>query len=119
LRAFHSPRYKLLCQRLRAAREHAGFTQVEAAKALGYPQNFVSKCETGERRIDAIELAEFAELYRTTVAALIPPPDRTTSAEPRAGGVPRARRVAEPKLEPKDGKHRGAGKGASGAKSRS
>lgn len=108
-----------MCQRLRAAREHAGFTQVEAAKALGYPQNFVSKCETGERRIDAIELAEFAELYRTTVPALIPPPDRVISAEPRAAAVLRARRVAEPKLGPKDRRHRGAGKGAPGGKSRS
>lgn len=68
MRAFHSLRYKLLCQRLRAAHEEAGFTQVEVARALGYPQNFVSKCETGERCINAIELAELADLYRTTLA---------------------------------------------------
>lgn len=31
------------------------------ANSLDNAQTFVSKCERGERRIDAVELAEFAE----------------------------------------------------------
>jgi len=51
-----------MCRRLRDARERAGLKQIDAAAALGKPQNFVSKCETGQRRFDPIELADFAAL---------------------------------------------------------
>ncbi|MBA3498421.1 MAG: helix-turn-helix transcriptional regulator [Gemmatimonadales bacterium] len=90
-----------MCERLRAARERAGLTQVEAADALSRPQNFVSKCETAERRIDAIELAEFAELYNVAIGALIPPPTGASGASRT-----RLRRVAEPTRRPTAGKPR-------------
>jgi transcriptional regulator with XRE-family HTH domain len=38
-------------------------TQVEVAERLRKPQSFVSKTEAGERRLDVIELLEFARLY--------------------------------------------------------
>jgi len=38
-----------------------GVSQVELAERLENTQTFVSKCERGERRIDAVELVEFAE----------------------------------------------------------
>ena len=50
--------------RLRAARKGADLTQVQVAKRLKVPQSFVSKCESGERRVDAVELAAFARIYR-------------------------------------------------------
>ena len=50
--------------RLREARISAGLTQVEVAAAFGKTQAFVSKCEVGERRIDPIDLADFARVYR-------------------------------------------------------
>lgn len=52
-----------MVERLRAARLAAGLTQVQVAKALGRTQAFVSKCELGERRIDPVDLAQFARLY--------------------------------------------------------
>jgi len=39
-------------------------SQTQAAAALGKPQSFVSKCEAGERRLDVIELGDFAKLYK-------------------------------------------------------
>lgn len=39
-------------------------TQAEAAFALQRPQSFLSKCESGERRVDFVELKEFARLYK-------------------------------------------------------
>ena len=57
----HNPDYRLLLTVLKAARKRAGVSQVELAERLGNTQTFVSKCERGERRIDAVELVEFAE----------------------------------------------------------
>jgi transcriptional regulator with XRE-family HTH domain len=52
-----------MLRRLKEARQLAGFTQANAAATLKRPQSFVSKCESGERRIDVIELDDFAKLY--------------------------------------------------------
>lgn len=49
--------------RLRQARGQAGLTQAEVAARIERPQSFVSKCESGERRIDPAELSTFARLY--------------------------------------------------------
>jgi transcriptional regulator with XRE-family HTH domain len=54
--------------RLKKARQEAGLTQTEVALALGRPQSFLSKCESGERRVDYVELLEFARLYKVPVS---------------------------------------------------
>ncbi len=61
--ARRSAAYKLFLTRLREARQAAGLTQAEVALRLRRPQSFVSKCESGERRVDVVELVEFARLY--------------------------------------------------------
>ena len=57
-------RYQRFLQRLREARTEARLTQAEVAERLRKPQSFVSKSETGERRVDVVELADLARLYR-------------------------------------------------------
>jgi DNA-binding XRE family transcriptional regulator len=47
-----------LLDALREARSEVGLTQAELAARLGRPQSFVSKYESGERRLDLIELSE-------------------------------------------------------------
>ncbi len=64
MRSTHSARYRQLLRRLKAARLRAGLTQAEVAQAFRRPQSFIAKCESGERRIDVIELEDFARLYR-------------------------------------------------------
>ena len=59
-KALQTKRYRLFLARLRKAREDAGLTQVETAKLLGQPQTWVSKCELGERRVDFVELEDWA-----------------------------------------------------------
>jgi transcriptional regulator with XRE-family HTH domain len=38
----------------------AGISQVEMARRLGRGQTWVSKCELGERRVDFVELEDWA-----------------------------------------------------------
>jgi transcriptional regulator with XRE-family HTH domain len=99
LRPQHSFRYKELLKRLRQARHDAGLTQAEVAEALGTTQGYVSKCEHGERRVDAVELSDFAQVYGTPIDSLLP-----LSPAPRLAGGARLRRVAERPIRPKSGR---------------
>jgi transcriptional regulator with XRE-family HTH domain len=68
----HSRRYQQFLRQLRAARSNAGLTQEQVAKAFKVPQSWVSKCESGERRVDAVELERFAQLYGKAIAFFLP-----------------------------------------------
>lgn len=72
--AVHRPAYQYLLKRLRLARHVAELTQVEAARALGKEQKYISKCELGERRIDPIDLMEFAQIYKQSISFFLPKP---------------------------------------------
>lgn len=65
------PKYRRFLRRLRAAREDAGLTQVQVAGRLHVHQSVISKCESGERRVDVVELARFARIYRKPLAYFI------------------------------------------------
>ena len=60
--------YILLADRLKTARERAGLTQMQVALLLQRSQSYITKCETGEKRIDVIELLVFATLYQHDLA---------------------------------------------------
>ena len=57
-------------------------TQSEVANRLGRPQSYVSKCESGERRIDIVELSAFANLYGKRLEFFVP---ARTGRSPRRG----------------------------------
>jgi transcriptional regulator with XRE-family HTH domain len=54
---------------LRETRENAGITQVQLAKRLSVPQSFISKVETGERRVDIVELEAICKVLGTSLSA--------------------------------------------------
>lgn len=68
-------RYQQFLARLREARMRCGLTQAEAAALLSKPQSFVSRSESGERRVDVVELLCFAAAYNVPLSELIPPGD--------------------------------------------
>lgn len=59
---------QILGARLREAREYLGLSQDEVAKYLGIPRTALSHIESGQRRIDALELKKVALLYKRPVA---------------------------------------------------
>jgi transcriptional regulator with XRE-family HTH domain len=52
---------------LKEARAAKNLTQADLAKSLGLPQSYVSKYESGERRLDFIETALVCEALGITV----------------------------------------------------
>jgi transcriptional regulator with XRE-family HTH domain len=54
-------RYKRLLRVLSVGRRKAAITQTDLAKKLRKTQQFVSKYESGERRLDAIEFADICD----------------------------------------------------------
>lgn len=60
----HTRDYQQFLKRLKQGRLDAKLTQAEVSKKLRRPQSFVSKCESGERRVDVSELKLFATLYK-------------------------------------------------------
>ncbi len=51
-----------LVRMLTDAREAAGITQTELAQRLGEYQSFVARLESGQRRIDVVELIELSDI---------------------------------------------------------
>lgn len=60
----HTKKYKKLQVLLIEARKGKGLTQADVAANLSKPQSYVSKYESGERRIDLIEFLEIVEVLK-------------------------------------------------------
>jgi transcriptional regulator with XRE-family HTH domain len=54
-------RYRRMLAVLIDARRNAGLSQADVADRLGKPQQFVSRYELGERRLDVFEFVDVAE----------------------------------------------------------
>ncbi len=71
-RNVHTAEYRLFAGCLRRARREAGLTQWIAADRIGRPQSYIAKCESGERRVDVVELKQLAKIYKKKVSYFIP-----------------------------------------------
>lgn len=70
-KGFADHRYRALMARLVAARKDRGLSQQAFALLLGRHQQFVSRYELGERRLDAIEFVDVARALSLDPAMLI------------------------------------------------
>lgn len=64
-------RRETLRTELREARVRAGLRQVDVALKLGKPQSYVAKVESGERRVDMIEVVDWCLLVGLDPRVLI------------------------------------------------
>lgn len=67
----HSKIYQKLINELLLARQAARLTQLQVASHLGKHPPFVSKIESGERRLDVVELAILCDLYSIKLLSLL------------------------------------------------
>jgi transcriptional regulator with XRE-family HTH domain len=70
-KSIFSPEQDALQRVLQQLRLAAGLRQQDLALKLNEPQSFVSKYESGERRLDLIELRQICEAAGVTLAELI------------------------------------------------
>ena len=63
-KTIYSKGHKVLIARIIKAREEAGLRQEDVAKILKKTQSYISKIEVGQRRVDIVQLKEFAKVYK-------------------------------------------------------
>ena len=63
-KTIYSKEHRYAAARLKKARQEAGLDQAHVAKLLAKTQSYVSKIESGQRKIDIVTLKEFAKLYK-------------------------------------------------------
>jgi transcriptional regulator with XRE-family HTH domain len=64
-------RRKVLLALLRQVRLEAGLRQTDVAAKLGKPQSFVSNYESGERRLDLLELHSVCEVLKIDLGQFV------------------------------------------------
>jgi len=63
-KTIYSKEHRYIVEQLKKAREEANLSQEEVAKILGKTQSYISKIESGQRKVDVVQLKEFAKVYK-------------------------------------------------------
>lgn len=71
VKSVHSERQKLIATTLAEQRRAKGISQAQLAKAFGRHQPFIANIESGERRVDLVELLTIADVIELDIHALI------------------------------------------------
>jgi ribosome-binding protein aMBF1 (putative translation factor) len=71
VKTIRSKRHKYLIELVVAARKKAGFRQVQLAKKLKRSQTWIARLESGERRLDVVELIDLAEVIGFDAPAMV------------------------------------------------
>lgn len=82
----NEPAYVNLLQKLKTKRNELGWTQVRLGKELGRPQGYVAKVETGNQRMDMMELHRWATALDLDALKLVRELFSALEAFPRRSG---------------------------------
>ena len=64
-KSLYTPEWEALCAILKCERESKGLTQKELSKLLRQPQSFVSKFESGQRKLDLRQFILYVEALKS------------------------------------------------------
>lgn len=67
VKSIFSKQHEVLIEILKQVRIERGFTQSELSEKLNQPQSFISKYESGERRLDLIELRQICNALKVSL----------------------------------------------------
>jgi transcriptional regulator with XRE-family HTH domain len=70
-RSIHSGDQRHLIKLLKQVRLGAGLRQADLAKLLNKPQSFVSKYESGERRVDLLEIRQICAVVGISITEFV------------------------------------------------
>lgn len=70
-KTIYSKNHKYLVEQLKKARKEAGLDQREVGRLLGKSQSYVSKMESGQRRVDIVQLKKLAQMYKKDLGFFI------------------------------------------------
>lgn len=63
--------HKYLVEQLKKARQEIDMDQKKVAELLGKTQSYISKIESGQRRIDVVQLKKLAKIYKKDITFFI------------------------------------------------
>jgi transcriptional regulator with XRE-family HTH domain len=66
-KTIYTDSHRQLVRQLIKARKKAKLKQADVAKKLGRTQSYISKIESGQCRIDTVQLKEFAGIYKKKI----------------------------------------------------
>jgi transcriptional regulator with XRE-family HTH domain len=67
VKSIYDEDYRKIIGRLKKVRIDAGLSQQTVADKLKKPQSYISKIESGERRLDVAEMKKFASIYKKPI----------------------------------------------------
>ncbi|MEK7643846.1 MAG: helix-turn-helix transcriptional regulator [Patescibacteria group bacterium] len=66
-KTIYSQDHKKFVSKLKQARIETGIDQKKAASLLGMTQSYISKVESGQRRVDVVQMKNFAKIYKKSL----------------------------------------------------
>ncbi len=70
-KTIYSVEHRKLIERLIKAREDASLRQEDVARLLKKTQSYISKIESGQRRVDLVQVKDFAKIYKKPLSFFI------------------------------------------------
>ena len=91
----HAEGYARFLRELRRVREERGISQSDLAQAMGEHQTYVSKVETGLRRLDVVELTRWLSALQLSLTEFAPVLDHALGVRRLLASRVKARRGRE------------------------